>query len=801
MQANWLYPNANQLGQDYNPQTQINASSAKNLGFSWSYPLLVRTTAELPFAGGFSSDSSILIYNGIAYSTQQSGEITAINMATGQKVFAIALPIVANSSVPAMGAGATTLLLRDGNQAFTTATIGTKITVPTYWVSEPDHVVWAMNAATGAIEMNFTDYGACTATSVGTAQPIQVGGGVGSNGFFHVRTGANAVAVCGATEIPGNNPNSVYSPLATNIVIDQKAGVLISSMTGSSSNNSGRCFFEEWNLAAVPVPTVNWINYCSPPQPGSNIPVNPNWDDQQVTAMTGAEIFYPGPAYNAGGNIPGTAVVNLKTIATATLNTTLFNDWGYVQSAHCASEDAGGSPGATGAGWGSQWLLGTGPTAGMVFVSTGTKGPYNGDCQPGPDLWASSVLALNENTGAWVWGFQTSAHDEWGWDCSWWQALANETVSGTATQVLFKTCKNGYLYELNSLTGSMLWAWTPTTSVLARCQYCYILNPLNPTQMTQNFFNPSDATTLMFPSPNTADANEASYDPQTNMIFTTTSNVPMDVTYQQYQTSTYGTGDGQGAISIPATAANLNNATIEGVNAANGTQVWTHFVSTQGFRGGVASSAGVVFAAFSSGDLLMLNEQTGTTIADDYVGGPLNVLPSIGATSATPLSTTGASCTNAQGALISACLPAGTEEIVFPIVSGLITWAPTVGSGGNIVALTLQAPKAGTTTATATATVTQAVTTTVTKISTATAASTLTVNAGTTTTVTAPASTSSVAGPTTTASEATATASVTSTLTTSTGVSSTTLYGIAAVAVIFIIATGYLAMRGRKPPS
>jgi hypothetical protein len=31
------------------------------------------------------------------------------------------------------------------------------------------------------------------------------------------------------------------------------------------------------------------------------------------------------------------------------------------------------------------------------------------------------------------------------------------------------------------------------------------------------------------------------------------------------------------------------------------------------------------------------------------------------------------------------------------------------------------------------------------------------------------------------------------------GFDTTTAYGIAAVAVIFIIATGYLAMRGRKP--
>ena len=51
-----------------------------------------------------------------------------------------------------------------------------------------------------------------------------------------------------------------------------------------------------------------------------------------------------------------------------------------------------------------------------------------------------------------------------------------------------------------------------------------------------------------------------------------------------------------------------------------------------------------------------------------------------------------------------------------------------------------------------------------------------------------------------------ATATVTSTATsvstapgTSTGVDTTTLYGVAAVAVILAISTGYLAMRGRKP--
>jgi len=73
---------------------------------------------------------------------------------------------------------------------------------------------------------------------------------------------------------------------------------------------------------------------------------------------------------------------------------------------------------------------------------------------------------------------------------------------------------------------------------------------------------------------------------------------------------------------------------------------------------------------------------------------------------------------------------------------------------------------------------------------------------GTTTTETTTTTALSTTTTTTTAlSTTTAVSTTTSVSTSSTGVSSTALYGVAVVAVIFIIATGYLAMRGRKPTS
>jgi outer membrane protein assembly factor BamB len=699
LQANWASPNGNVFGQDYNPQNIINSSNAQYLGLNWLFPLPTHPTALLSVTGGLGVDTALLIINGTVYATTQYGQVFALNAANGNVLWTTVLPLLANSTA-GQNAGNLSLHLHDGEAQFTTALFNH---TPTYWISAPDHKVYALNALTGAYEMNFSYYGK---------------GGV--------------------TSVAGNNPNSVYTSLAPNILIDQNKGIMISSMLSSSSNSAARCFYRGWNILVNP-PQLMWTAFCSPPQVGSNIPVNPNWDIQQVNNMTGAEIFYTPTAYYGGGTIPGTAVVNLKTLSPSVLNATLYNDWGQIQSAACLAQDGGGSPGGLGSGWGAQWLLGTGPTAGMMFVNTGNRGPYVSGCNPGPDLWASAVMALNENTGQWVWGFQTSAHDEWDWDCSWWQALGNETISGVNTQVLWKTCKNGYLYELNAVNGNLIWAYTPPQNIMARCQYCFMLDPLNRSQMTEAFGNPNLTDTLVFPTTHGGFENEGSYSPALNYIFTASQNYPGLEHYIPFNASSYGKTNGFSLIATAASALSNANTTIEAINAATGQAVWTHFVAgfAEGYRGGITNSGGVVFLTFSSGDVLMLNAATGATIKDLYIGGPLNNLPSIGATSS------------------------GQMEVIFPITAGSVTWG--TGVPGDIVALSLQNVPIGSVS-------------TVTSIS--TTISTLTGTKVTTTSV----STVTAAGA-------------------SGGVSTTTAYGIAAVAVIFIIATGYLAMRGRKPAS
>jgi outer membrane protein assembly factor BamB len=707
-EANWLYSDGNGFAQDYNPQNQINSSNAQYLTMNWIWPV---PSVPTSLQGGiqFSAaniDTSPIIYDGTIYVVTVFGQVTALNAANGDQLWSVVLPLNANST-SGLGVGALALHLHQGAEAFTASPAFFNGT-PTYWVTLPSETIYAINALTGRFE-NITN-----------TMP---------DGGFQYMTGLNA-------GIDGNAPTSSYSDInPSNLVFNLAKGILVTSVESTSQSNAARCVFKGWNMETVP-PTNIWTSYCTPPQPQSNLSVDPNFDITMVNNMKGAEIFYPGPAYNAGGTIPGTAVVNLKTLSSSVLNSTLYNDWGYInQSSYCLAADGGASTGAVGQGWGGSFVMDQ--KTGITYVNTGNRAPYAGACNPGPDLWSDSILAINSTNGNWIWGFQTSAHDNWDWDCSWYQGLANETISGVVTEVVNKTCKNGYMYQINAATGALIWAWTPPQSIVTRCQYCYMQDPLNRTLMTNDWAAPNEKNFISNPSELAGFESTASYNPVNNMIYVTSHNVPSEYIFVPLNASDYATSNG-------ITSANpgvgfTDNATVEAVNASNGHLLWTYNVPNIGFRGGMMSSGNVVFAPLVSGDVLLLNARTGVLIKDMFIGAPMDVVPAIGATIT------------------------GQME-VFLEGGGKAFFGES--TPGDLIALSLQGVPTTTSTTASVSTTTS--TTTSTTVSISTLIST--------------------------------TASVSTTTVTS-GLNSTTVYGLAAVAVIFIIATGYLAMRGRKPAS
>jgi len=432
----------------------------------------------------------------------------------------------------------------------------------------------------------------------------------------------------------------------------------------------------------------------------------------------------------------------------------------------------------------------------MVFVPTNNKDPFTGPCNPGPDLWSASILALNDTNGHWIWGLQTTAHDIWDYDCSWYQGMTNQTIAGVNTEVLIKTCKDGYLFAVNAVTGHLLWAWSPPANTITpgspRCSLCYAPDPTNSTWMNADF--PTAVTNckaggnqisclrgpqppfLQFPSELAGFEDEQAYNPATDTIYAASHLVPSYMGYFGLNASTYFSSTGEGGVPCPNCGTLYNNATIWSINGATGAVNWHYNIPLQGYRGQIEVSGNVVFATLSSGDVLMVDATTGQLVRDYYIGAPMDVGLSVGAS------------------------VSGTQYLILPVGTCSFEAVATCPgtTPGDIVALNLQnLPLQLTSTKTQTVTITSVSTTT--SVSTSTAPGTVV-----TTTVTGPGgqiitTTTTITGPG--GSVITSTSTLTSVTTTGGGVSSTTLYGVAAVAVIFIIATGYLAMRGRKPAS
>src|SRR6185436_11916651 len=79
-------------------------------------------------------------------------------------------------------------------------------------------------------------------------------------------------------------------------------------------------------------------------------------------------------------------------------------------------------------------------------------GPYGGD-RKGANLYGNSVVAVDVQTGAYKWHFQTIHHDLWDHDPPAPPALFDITRNGRTVPALGVTTKSGYLYILNRETG------------------------------------------------------------------------------------------------------------------------------------------------------------------------------------------------------------------------------------------------------------------------------------------------------------------------------------------------------------
>ncbi len=121
--------------------------------------------------------------------------------------------------------------------------------------------------------------------------------------------------------------------------------------------------------------------------------------------------------------------------------------------------------------WGTSeyWKSGTGGTAwhGMTFdaelsriyIGTGNSGPYNPqkrDPGGGDNLFLASVVALDADTGKYVWHYQVNPREAWDYKAAAGMITATLTIEGKNRKVLMQAPTNGFFYVLDRETGKLI---------------------------------------------------------------------------------------------------------------------------------------------------------------------------------------------------------------------------------------------------------------------------------------------------------------------------------------------------------
>ncbi len=116
-------------------------------------------------------------------------------------------------------------------------------------------------------------------------------------------------------------------------------------------------------------------------------------------------------------------------------------------------------------GAGSTWLVGSyDAKLNLVYWSTSNAGPWGGqtrgndssDIGQYTNLWTSSQLAFDGDTGKIVWGYQYTPSDVWDYDGVNEAVLAELDINGQKTPALMHADRNGFFYVLNRKTGKLL---------------------------------------------------------------------------------------------------------------------------------------------------------------------------------------------------------------------------------------------------------------------------------------------------------------------------------------------------------
>lgn len=243
-----------------------------------------------------------------------------------------------------------------------------------------------------------------------------------------------------------------------------------------------------------------------------------------------------------------------------------------------------------GTGGGTVYMAPTVDTkSGRILVGTSNPSPaIVGTDRPGDNLYTSSIIALDADTGKLAWHHQEVAHDLWDYDAASPVVLLETTIDGKKRRVAAEAGKSGYLFMLDAETGE---------DVFPRLAF-----------VKQNHTPPTTKGTLECPGPlGGSQYDPIAYSPRVNATYV--SGIDFCFILKVSKEKLPGESNFGGTRSIPSDS--KPTGSFSAVDMSTGKFLWRRKMSTPMGAGATVTASDIVFTIDQHGVIYGFDARTG----------------------------------------------------------------------------------------------------------------------------------------------------------------------------------------------
>ncbi|HEY2774737.1 MAG TPA: PQQ-dependent dehydrogenase, methanol/ethanol family [Candidatus Binatia bacterium] len=272
-------------------------------------------------------------------------------------------------------------------------------------------------------------------------------------------------------------------------------------------------------------------------------------------------------------------------------------------------------------GGGTAWdSMAFDPELNLLYVGTGNGSPWVRWIRSpggGDNLYLSSILALNPETGAIVWYYQTTPGDSWDFTATQPLILADLKIDGQLRKVIMQAPKNGFFYVLDRTSGKLLSA---DKYVEATWAEKVDLATGKPVEVAGQDFK--DNAAFVKPTPfGGHNWQPMSFSPKTGLVYVPTQEIlglyRRNRDFQD-RPGNWNTGTDFNAFSL--LSPELTSGALIAWDPVRRKEAWRHPYAMAWNGGTLATGGNLVFQGSADGRFLAFNASTGRELWESRVG-------------------------------------------------------------------------------------------------------------------------------------------------------------------------------------